>query len=147
MARVAQRVIDALQPTMRLAGVDIHTSPSIGIAVFPADGTNADVLLAHADAAMYCAKERGRNNTQYYSHEMDAQSHDKMRLQSDLHEALERRQFELVYQPKVDVKSGMMHSVEALIRWRHPERGLISPNAFIPLAEDCGLIGARSASG
>jgi diguanylate cyclase (GGDEF)-like protein len=141
-AYVAQRVIDALQPTMRLAGVDVHTSPSIGIAIFPTDGTNAEVLLARADAAMYCAKERGRNNTQYYSHEMDTQSHDKMRLQSDLHDALGRQQFELVYQPKVDIKSGMMHSVEALIRWRHPERGLISPNAFIPLAEDCGLIGA-----
>jgi diguanylate cyclase (GGDEF)-like protein len=141
-AVVAQRVIDALRPTMRIGEVDIHTSPSIGIAVYPADGTNADVLLAHADAAMYCAKDRGRNNTQYYSPEMDAHSHDKVRLQSDLHEALVRQQFELAYQPKVDVNSGAVHSVEALIRWRHPERGLISPSSFIPLAEDCGLIGS-----
>ena len=138
---VAQRVIEALKPTMRIAGVDIHTSPSIGIAFYPADGTTIESLIAHADAAMYSAKERGRNNAQCYAPGMDTQSHDKVRLQSDLHEAVALQQFELAYQPKVDVKSGAVHSVEALIRWRHPQRGLISPNDFIPLAEDCGLIG------
>jgi diguanylate cyclase (GGDEF)-like protein len=138
---LAQRVIEALKPTMRIAGVDIHTSPSIGIAFYPADGTTMEALIAHADAAMYSAKQRGRNNAQCYSPGMDTQSHDKVLLQSDLHEALALNQFELAYQPKVDVKSGAVHSVEALIRWRHPQRGLISPNDFIPLAEDCGLIG------
>jgi diguanylate cyclase (GGDEF)-like protein len=138
---VAQRVIEALKPTMRVAGVDIHTSPSIGIAFYPADGTTIESLIAHADAAMYSAKERGRNNAQCYAPGVDTQSHDKVRLQSDLHEAVALQQFELAYQPKVDVKSGAVHSVEALIRWRHPQRGLISPNDFIPLAEDCGLIG------
>lgn len=141
-AIVAQRVIDALRPTMSAGGVDIHISPSIGIAFYPSDGTTAELLLAHADAAMYCAKQRGRNNFHYYAAEMDTQSRDKVRLQSDLHEALARQQFELAYQPKVDVQTGRVHSVEALIRWRHPERGVISPSAFIPLAEDCGLIGA-----
>src|ERR1700733_7445853 len=134
---VAQRVTEALKPTMRVAGVDIHTSPSIGIAFYPADGTTIESLIAHADAAMYSAKERGRNNAQCYAPGMDTQSHDKVRLQSDLHEAVALQQFELAYQPKVDVKSGAVHSVEALIRWRHPQRGLISPNDFIPLAEDC----------
>jgi diguanylate cyclase (GGDEF)-like protein len=138
---LAQRVIEALKPTMRIAGVDIHTSPSIGIAFYPADGTTMEALIAHADAAMYSAKQRGRNNAQCYAPGMDTQSHDKVLLQSDLHEALALNQFELAYQPKVDVKSGAVHSVEALIRWRHPQRGLISPNDFIPLAEDCGLIG------
>jgi diguanylate cyclase (GGDEF)-like protein len=138
---LAERVIQALKPTMRIAGVDIHTSPSIGIAFYPADGTNIETLIARADAAMYCAKQRGRNNAQCVAAGMDTQSQDKMRLESDLHEAIALKQFELAYQPKVDVKSGAVHSVEALIRWRHPQRGLISPNEFIPLAEDSGLIG------
>jgi diguanylate cyclase (GGDEF)-like protein len=138
---VAQRVIEALKPTMRIAGVDIHTSPSIGIAFYPADGSTIETLIARADAAMYCAKQRGRNNAQCFAPGMDTQSQDKVRLESDLHEAIALKQFELDYQPKVDVKSGAVHSVEALIRWRHPQRGLISPNDFIPLAEDSGLIG------
>jgi diguanylate cyclase len=138
---LAERVIEALKPTMRIAGVDIHTSPSIGIAFYPADGINIETLIARADAAMYCAKQRGRNNAQCFAAGMDTQSQDKMRLESDLHEAIALKQFELAYQPKVDVKSGAVHSVEALIRWRHPQRGLISPNEFIPLAEDSGLIG------
>ena len=138
---LAQRVIEALKPTMRIAGVDIHTSPSIGIAFYPADGTTTETLIARADAAMYSAKQRGRNNAQCFAPGMDTQSQDKVRLESDLHEAIALKQFELDYQPKVDVKSGAVHSVEALIRWRHPQRGLISPNEFIPLAEDSGLIG------
>ena len=138
---LAQRVIEALKPTMRIAGVDIHTSPSIGIAFYPADGTTTETLIARADAAMYSAKQRGRNNAQCFAPGMDTQSQDKVHLESDLHEAIALKQFELDYQPKVDVKSGAVHSVEALIRWRHPQRGLISPNEFIPLAEDSGLIG------
>jgi len=138
---LAQRVIEALKPTMRIAGVDIHASPSIGIAFYPADGTTTETLIARADAAMYSAKQRGRNNAQCFAPGMDTQSQDKVRLESDLHEAIALKQFELDYQPKVDVKSGAVHSVEALIRWRHPQRGLISPNEFIPLAEDSGLIG------
>jgi len=138
---LAQRVIEALKPTMRIAGVDIHTSPSIGIAFYPADGTTTETLIARADAAMYSAKQRGRNNAQCFAPGMDTQSQDKVRLESDLHEAIALKQFELDYQPKVDVKSGAVHSVEALIRWRHPQRGLISPKEFIPLAEDSGLIG------
>jgi len=138
---LAQRVIEALKPTIRIAGVDIHTSPSIGIAFYPADATTTETLIARADAAMYSAKQRGRNNAQCFAPGMDTQSQDKVRLESDLHEAIALKQFELDYQPKVDVKSGAVHSVEALIRWRHPQRGLISPKEFIPLAEDSGLIG------
>ena len=85
---LAERVIQALKPTMRIAGVDIHTSPSIGIAFYPADGTNIETLIARADAAMYCAKQRGRNNAQCFVAGMDTQSQDKIRLESDLHEAI-----------------------------------------------------------
>ena len=85
---VAQRAVDALKPAMRVAGVDIHTSPSIGIALYPADGATIETLIAHADAAMYCAKQRGRGNAQCYAAGMDIQTQDKTRLESDLHEAL-----------------------------------------------------------
>jgi len=137
----AQRAIEALQPPMQIAGISIHTSPSIGIAFYPKDGMSLDVLLAHADAAMYAAKERGRNNVQCYAPGMSARTQNMVRLESDLHEAVASRQFELHYQPKVDTVTGAVYSAEALVRWRHPERGLVQPAEFIPLAEDCGLIG------
>ena len=138
---VAQRVIGAMQPAVEIAGITIHASPSIGIAFYPDDGSSVETLIAHADAAMFAAKQRGRNSVQCYAAGMDAGTHDKVRLESDLHTALALRQFELYYQPKVDTMSGTFYSAEALIRWRHPERGLVSPAAFIPLAEECGLIG------
>jgi diguanylate cyclase (GGDEF)-like protein len=138
---VAQRVIEAMQPAVEIAGITIHASPSIGIAFYPDDGSSVETLIAHADAAMFAAKQRGRNSVQCYAAGMDAGTHDKVRLESDLHTALALRQFELYYQPKVDTMSGTFYSAEALIRWRHPERGLVSPAAFIPLAEECGLIG------
>ena len=108
----------------------------------PADGTSADKLIAHADAAMYCAKQRGRNNLQCFEPGMDTTTRERVKLESDLHDALARQQFELHYQPKVDTATDDFHSAEALIRWRHPERGLIMPDDFIPLAEECGLISA-----
>jgi diguanylate cyclase (GGDEF)-like protein len=138
---VAQRVIGAMQPAVEIAGITIHASLSIGIAFYPDDGSSVETLIAHADAAMFAAKQRGRNSVQCYAAGMDAGTHEKVRLESDLHTALALRQFELYYQPKVDTMSGTFYSAEALIRWRHPERGLVSPAAFIPLAEECGLIG------
>ena len=139
---IARRVIAALEPAVELQGITIHASPSIGIAFFPEDGVSVEALIAHADAAMFAAKQRGRNCIQFYEAGMDAGTHDKVRLESELHAALAHQQFELYYQPKVDTMSGTFYSAEALIRWRHPERGLVSPAAFIPLAEECGLIGA-----
>ena len=138
---VAHRIIEAMQPVVEIAGITIHTSASIGIAFYPDDGVTVEALVAHADAAMFAAKHRGRNNVQCYAAGMEAGTHDKVRLESDLHAALARGEFELYYQPKVDTMSGYFYSAEALIRWRHPERGLVSPAAFIPLAEECGLIG------
>jgi diguanylate cyclase len=139
---VAGRAVEALRRPIRLRGVnvDIHTSASIGIAMFPEDGESVETLIANADAAMYCAKQRGRNNIQLYTSGMNAITQDKVKLESDLHEALALKQFELHYQPKVDTATGLIHGVEALLRWHHPQRGLVPPAEFIPLAEACGLI-------
>ena len=137
---VARRAVKALELPIRLDGVDLHTSASIGIAMFPADGKSAEALIANADAAMYCAKQRGRNNIQCYAEGMNSATQERVKLESDLHQALSLKQLELHYQPKVDTKTGLIHGVEALARWRHPQRGLVPPGEFIPLAESCGLI-------
>jgi diguanylate cyclase (GGDEF)-like protein len=139
---IARRAVEALQAPIRLGDVDIHTSSSIGIAFYPTDGQSVETLIANADAAMYCAKQRGRNNIQWYAPGMNSVTQEKVKLESDLHEALALGQFELHYQPKVDTATGSIHGAEALVRWQHPERGLISPGEFIPLAEECGLIDA-----
>jgi diguanylate cyclase len=138
--QIAHRAVEALQVPIKLGGVDIHTSASIGVAMFPADGKNVETLIANADAAMYCAKQRGRNNIQCYAAGMNAVTQEKVKLESDLHQALALGQFELHYQPKVDLPTGQVHGAEALVRWRHPQRGLVPPGEFIPLAEACGLI-------
>jgi diguanylate cyclase (GGDEF)-like protein len=138
----AQRTIEAMQPPVQIAGISIHTSPSIGIAFYPTDGMTLDSLLARADAAMYTAKERGRNNVQCYAAGMSASSQAEVQLESELHDAVAQNQLELHYQPKVDTATGAVFSAEALVRWRHPRRGLVPPGDFIPLAEECGLIGA-----
>jgi len=142
--RAAARIIDSMRAPVRVAGVEIHTSPSIGIAFYPADAATAENLVAHADAAMYVAKQRGRNNFQCFTPGMDT-TQDKVRLESDMRVALEQGQFELHYQPKVNTATGLMHGAEALLRWTHPVRGSISPAEFIPIAEECGLIGAIGA--
>jgi len=138
---IAQRAIEALQAPVRAAGVDVYVSPSIGIAFYPGDAASAQLLVAHADAAMYAAKQMGRNTFRRFVTGMDEATRERVALETDLRNALARGQFELHYQPKVDTESGRIHSAEALIRWRHPERGLIPPDQFIPLAEECGLIG------
>jgi diguanylate cyclase (GGDEF)-like protein len=137
---IGERAIDAMRPAMRLLGIDVHISPSIGVAFYPRDGATVDALLARADAAMYSAKERGRNNVQCYAEGMSTATQDRVRLESELHEALRKGQFELHYQPKVDTSTGRINSAEALIRWRHPQRGLVSPKDFIAVTEECGLL-------
>ncbi len=137
---VAQRAIAALQQPLRIGEKEIHSSASVGIALFPQDGSSVESLMAHADAAMYFVKQHGRNNFQYFETGMDADTQDRGRLESDLQQALERKQFELHYQPKVDAQSGLLSGAEALIRWRHPVRGLVPPGTFIPMAENCGLM-------
>jgi diguanylate cyclase len=136
----AQRAIDALKVPVRISGVDLHISTSVGIAFYPQDGNTTENLIARADAAMYCAKQRGRNNLQCFEAGMDIPTRDRVKLESDLHGALVKNQFELHYQPKVDTATDRFHSAEALIRWRHPDRGIIMPEDFIPLAEESGVI-------
>jgi diguanylate cyclase (GGDEF)-like protein len=141
-AGLAARVMDALQAPVRIAAIDIHVSPSIGIAMYPDDGASAQALLAHADAAMYAAKQHGRGTFRRYAPGMNSGTEGRVQLESDLHSALTLNQFALYYQPKVDTQTGEVRSAEALIRWIHPSRGVVSPAEFIPLAEECGLIGA-----
>ncbi len=139
---VGRRVLEALSVPVSIAGFSVHTSPSIGIALYPADGATTETLIANADTAMHVAKQRGRGTIEFFAPGMKAPTANKVRLESDLRQALALNQFELHYQPKVDTATGTVRSAEALIRWRHPERGLVAPNDFIPLAEECGLIGA-----
>jgi diguanylate cyclase (GGDEF)-like protein len=138
--RAAHKVMLTLQDPVRIGDVDIHPSASIGLACYPTDGGSSEALFAHADAAMYAAKRRGRKSIQRFAPDMDTSTQDHVKLEADLHQALELGQFELHYQPKVDARSGRYRGAEALLRWRHPDRGLVSPGEFVPLAEDSGLI-------
>ena len=138
--QVASKVLDAFKVQISQDGRDLHLSASIGISVFPQDGDSCDLLLQHADVAMYRAKSNGRNGFQSYSIEMGAQVQDRMELESALRVALERQQLELHYQPQVDRKGGRIVGVEALLRWHHPTLGMVSPARFIPVAEETGLI-------
>jgi diguanylate cyclase len=140
LAAVAAKVGKALGEPFRVGSAELHTSASIGISVYPADGATGDDLVARADEAMYFAKQSGRNSYQFFNRTMSVFSQDRLDLENDLRRALPMNQFEVHYQPKSDVASGRVNSVEALLRWRHPTRGLVSPAEFIPLAEENGLI-------
>ncbi|MGE5504848.1 MAG: putative bifunctional diguanylate cyclase/phosphodiesterase [Actinomycetota bacterium] len=143
--RVADAIIYkidyAFSEPFRIAGREVFVSPTIGVAVHPDHGTDAAALVSNADAAMYHAKAAGRPFA-LFDPEMGRQALDRVNLENDLRLALSRRQFRLVYQPKVDAMTGKVVGAEALIRWRHPERGEVSPALFIPVAESAGLIGA-----
>jgi len=136
----ARKVLSHVAQPIQLAGLDVHVSPSVGIALCPDDGVDSETLLQHADAAMYHAKKKGRNTFQFFAPAMNAFARERLELESGLRTALAQREFELHYQPKVDVATGRIESAEALIRWRHPKKGLIAPGGFIPLAEETGLI-------
>jgi diguanylate cyclase (GGDEF)-like protein/PAS domain S-box-containing protein len=136
---VAQKVIAALSAQFNLDGHETYISASIGIAIYPQDGGDADLLLKNADAAMYRAKEQGRNNYQFYLPEMNKASQ-RLQLDARLRGALERNEFLLHYQPKADLATGSISGFEALLRWQDPQQGLVSPAQFIPILEDTGLI-------
>ena len=139
-ARIAAKIIEALRAPVRLRNLEIRTSPSIGISLYPRDGREAGGLVARADEAMYSAKRRGGNTFQCFAAEMSTFARERLQLEDDLRKALSLRQFELHYQPRVDVVTGRISSVEALIRWRHPQKGYVPPQNFIPIAEETGLI-------
>jgi diguanylate cyclase (GGDEF)-like protein len=137
IARVSQRILDAVGRPFSLDGRDLHISASIGISVYPDDGRT---LLRNADIAMHRAKEKGGNSFQYYSAQLDNHSVERLAIESGLRRALERDELTLHYQPKVNIASGLISGMEALLRWQHPELGSVSPARFIPIAEETGLI-------
>ncbi len=140
VAKIANKTIDALTQPFSLEGNDIVITASVGISIFPDDGEDGQMLLMNADTAMYLAKERGKNNYQFYSQEMTERSLERMTIERGLRYALLHNGFELHYLPQIDLTSGRTVSFEALVRWRHPDWGLVYPDRFIVIAEDTGLI-------
>ncbi|HEY9452581.1 MAG TPA: EAL domain-containing protein [Bradyrhizobium sp.] len=138
--QVAGELLSVLSQPLQLSGHECHTTASIGIAMYPSDGADMSTLTKNADMAMYLAKEDGKNGFRFFSREIRTQSIERLKLESALRRALERDQFTLHYQPKIDMASGQITGVEALLRWNHPEFGSVSPAQFIPLAEETGTI-------
>ena len=140
--KIAKRIIKALKTPFECNGQELHVTTSIGIALAPYDGEDAETLLKNADIAMYQVKQQGKNDFQLYAADMNTQALDQLVLANDLYRALNRGEFLLHYQPQVNLKTGQIVAVEALVRWQHPERGLVPPSQFIPLAEETGQINA-----
>ncbi len=139
-ATVAERVLASLARPIPLGGHSMHITPSLGISLFPSDGGSASELLKNADTAMYAAKNAGRNAYRYFDSSMNSAAVERLGLEGELRRAMDEGQLELFYQPKVRLTDGALSGAEALMRWRHPEKGMISPGTFIPLAEETGLI-------
>jgi diguanylate cyclase (GGDEF)-like protein/PAS domain S-box-containing protein len=137
---IAQKLVYALSQPFTIGVHTLHVSVSIGITLYPLDDAEADLLIKNADMAMYHAKELGRNGFQFYSADLSKRVVEHMRLEGELRRALEREEFVLYYQPIVDLRSGLVKSAEVLLRWQHPERGLVPPVEFIPVLEESGLI-------
>jgi diguanylate cyclase (GGDEF)-like protein/PAS domain S-box-containing protein len=137
---VIERVRQSVLQSIRVAGQEVQVSCSIGVAVYPLHGSDAETLLMHADAAMYRAKDLGKNNYQFYTREMNVDIEEKLQLMEGMRIAFDRQQFRLMYQPKVEMRTGRIFGCEALVRWDDPERGTIGPDRFIPLAEESGMI-------
>jgi len=138
--QITKNILSALDLPAEVNGKQVYVGGSIGIAMYPQDGDNFGVLLKNADTAMYKAKELGRNTFQFYASEMSHKAMQRLELENQIRTALKEEQFEVYYQPKVDLQNNTCIGVEALVRWNHPQRGLISPDDFVPLAEEIGLI-------
>lgn len=137
---VCDRILETVAEPLVLGDNELTLTCSIGIAMYPGDGAEPELLLQNADTAMYRAKQTGRNGYQFFTEDMHSQAMERLERESDLRKALQRNEFMLVYQPQVDTRSGCTVGMEALVRWQHPTRGLVSPKEFIPLAEETGLI-------
>ncbi|WP_180994100.1 EAL domain-containing protein [Bacillus sp. Marseille-P3661] len=134
------KILDCLNVGINLKGYELFITPSIGISLYPQDGGNSETLLKNADIAMHQAKQLGNNNIQFYENKSAEITNEVFTMEADLRKAIEHEEFVLYYQPKVDIQSGELSGLEALIRWQHPDKGLISPARFIPLAEETGMI-------
>src|SRR6202049_3154430 len=139
-AITARRMLQAVAEAHSIHRHDLHVNTSIGVSVYPDDGLDAETLIKNADTAMYQAKENGRQSYQFFKPAMNVRAVERQSIEESLRRALKRKEFELDYQPKVNLKTGAITGAEALIRWTHPTRGTVSPAQFIPVAEDCGLI-------
>ena len=137
---VAEKIVEKFSAPFQIRGKNLFATASIGIILYPFDDRSVEGLIKNADAAMYYAKERGRDNYQFFSQDIRARIAERFELEPELRQALARDEFKLVYQPQVDIENGTIVGIEALIRWNHPQRGLITPDRFIPLAEETGLI-------
>lgn len=140
VATIARRLVDALNQPVTIGGTEVFVGGSVGVAMYPEDGKDIDTLLMNADTAMYRAKAAGRGGFQFYHRSMNDRALERLQMEMSLRRALERDEFLLHYQPRIDVVSGKIVGAEALIRWQHPERGLLPPAEFIPLVEDAGLV-------
>lgn len=139
-AHVTEKIHAALADPFRVAEQYLHVTTSIGISLFPRDATDAETLVKYADTALYLAKEEGRNTFRFFSPELDARVHDRLHIENDLRWAVERNELLIHYQPKINLVTGAITGVEALVRWQHPEKGMIPPDEFISIAEEIGLI-------
>jgi diguanylate cyclase (GGDEF)-like protein/PAS domain S-box-containing protein len=139
-SKLASKINTTLKQPFNVDGHELYVSASIGIALYPQDGTTIDSLIKHADVAMYHVKGKGKNGHQFYSNEMNAPYIEKLSLDTYIHKALDNDEFHLVYQPQINLRTGEIVGVETLLRWDHPEHGVISPAEFIPFAEESGLI-------
>ena len=140
VAVAAKRLLKSVAETYSMIQFNLHITTSIGVSLFPEDGADAETLIKNADIAMYQAKENGRQSYQFFKPEMNIKAVDRQSIEEDLRRALERNEFSLHYQPKINLATGAITGAEALLRWSHPTRGLVSPAQFIPIAEDSGLI-------
>ena len=138
--RVARKILECLVEPFVIDGAEMLVTGSIGITVFPDDGEDAETLLKNADTAMYKGKEGGRNTFRFFTAKMNAEALEYLEMENALRHAIERKEFVLHYQPIIDLKTGRVTSAEALLRWNHPERGLVAPNEFVSLAEETGMI-------
>ncbi|MEZ4483428.1 MAG: EAL domain-containing protein [Syntrophotaleaceae bacterium] len=137
---VAQKIIDTLSSAFHINRNELYITTSIGISLYPANGETTESLMKAADVAMYRAKEKGRNNFQFFTEDMNERAHEALFLENNLRKAINNRELVLHYQPQVEISTGKMTGMEALVRWEHPQLGLIPPDKFIPMAEETGLI-------
>ena len=137
---IAQNIIEVFSEPFEIENYSINTSFSIGVTLYPDDAREFDALLKNADTALYQAKDSGRDTYRFFSEKMNVDAQEQLHLQGQLRNAVKNQEFLLHYQPQIDIRSGRIVGVEALVRWQHPELGLVQPSRFIPLAERSGLV-------